>query len=215
MKKSIAVLSLFLSIQLLFGQGIPFQQEVDNRAKEIDSTGWDKGSVVFTGSSSIRMWKNLQEQFPEVAIINTGFGGSQAIDLINHLDQTVLKYDPSKVFIYEGDNDINSGKEASEIMEDLDVIVTKIHIKYPFAIVNLIVAKPSPSRWQSKQSYIVLNDLIRQYATTHKDVNIVNVWDIMLDDSGKPRNDIFLGDDLHMNEKGYELWKEIFTPFLK
>lgn len=215
MKKLIAVLGLFLSIQFIFAQGIPFQEEVDNRAKEIDAIGWEKGSAVFTGSSSIRMWKNLQEQFPDVAIINTGFGGSQAIDLIHHLDQTVLKYAPSKVFIYEGDNDINAGKEVSDIMEDIDELVTKIHSQYPSAVVNLIASKPSPSRWKHKTSYLALNDLIRQYATSHDKVNIVNVWNIMLDDSGNPRSDIFLGDELHMNEKGYELWKEIFTPFLK
>ena len=62
---------------------------------------------------------------------------------------------------------------------------------------------------------MVLKDLMRQYCTTHDNVNFVNVWDIMLDKSGVPRADIFIGDNLHMNEKGYALWKEIFTPFLE
>lgn len=214
--KSILLIFLSLStLQFTSAQEIPFQEEVKNRAKEIDDAGWNKGSAVFTGSSSVRMWENLQEQFPDVAIINSAFGGSQANELLMHLNETVLRYEPSKVFIYEGDNDINAGKEVSVIMKNLDAIVTGIHDKNPATIVNLIAAKPSPSRWHHKESYLALNDLIRQYATTHDNVNIVNVWDIMLDDSGKPRADIFIEDNLHMNAKGYELWKEIFTPFLK
>lgn len=214
MKKILFALGLLLVAHFTFAQEIPFQKEVDNRAKEIDEAGWVKGSAVFTGSSSVRMWKNLQEQFPDAAIINSAFGGSTADQLLMHLNKTVLRFEPAKVFIYEGDNDINSGQEISDIMENLDELVTKIHSEYPNAIVNLIAAKPSPSRWDKKVSYLALNDLIRQYATTHDKVHIVNVWDIMLDDTGKPRADIFIEDNLHMNEKGYELWKEIFTPFM-
>lgn len=215
MKKFIPALVLILFTQFTFAQDLPFQEEVDKRATEIDSAGWTKGSVVFTGSSSVRMWENLQDQFPDVAIINSAFGGSSADQLLLHLDKTVLRFEPSKVFIYEGDNDINSGQEISEVMNNLDELVTQIHAKYPNTIVNLIAAKPSPSRWEKKVSYLALNDLIRQYATTHDNVNIVNVWDIMLDELGKPRADIFIEDNLHMNEKGYALWKEIFTPFLE
>ncbi|WP_192346648.1 GDSL-type esterase/lipase family protein [Algoriphagus sp. Y33] len=208
-------LLLLFTLQFVYAQDIPFQEEVDRRAEEIDDSGWEKGSVVFTGSSSVRMWDNLQDQFPDIVIINSAFGGSQANDLLIHLDKTVLRYAPSKVFVYEGDNDINAGKEVAEIMENLDKIVSQVHAKYPDTIINLIAAKPSPSRWDKKKSYLALNDLIRQYATTHEGVHIVNVWDIMLDDTGNPRADIFLEDNLHMNETGYELWKEIFTPFLK
>ena len=215
MKKLLSALVLLFLVQFSFAQELPFQEEVNKRAKEIDDAGWKKGSVVFTGSSSVRMWKNLQEQFPNVAIINSAFGGSTADQLLMHLDKTVLRFEPSKVFIYEGDNDINADQEISAIMDNLDELVTQIHTKYPHTTVNLIAAKPSPSRWDKKVSYVALNDLIRQYATTHENVHIVNVWDIMLDDTGKPRADIFIEDDLHMNEKGYELWKEIFTPFLK
>lgn len=207
--------TLFIGVNQLFAQANRFDQEVESISHKIDSMGWSKGEVVFTGSSSVRMWKNLQEQFPDVPIINTGFGGSTALDLSEQLFPLVLRLEPSKVFIYEGDNDINGGNTAAEIMATLDDIVTRIQKQLPNTTVNLISAKPSPSRWELKNSYLVLNDLMRQYCTTHDNVNFVNVWDIMLDKSGVPRADIFIGDNLHMNEKGYDLWKEIFTPFLE
>ncbi|UZD22519.1 GDSL-type esterase/lipase family protein [Algoriphagus halophytocola] len=214
LKSTLVILTMCL-IQYSFAQEVPFQEEVNNRAKEIDAAGWEPGGVVFTGSSSIRMWKTLQEQFPDIPIINSAFGGSQADQLLMHLEQTVLRFEPSKVFIYEGDNDINAGQEVSAIMKNLDELVTQIQDKNPETIVNLIAAKPSPSRWDKKTSYLALNDLMRQYATTHDQVNFVNIWDVMLDASGKPMEDIFIEDELHMNEKGYEIWKKSFTPFLR
>ncbi|MBN3584367.1 G-D-S-L family lipolytic protein [Algoriphagus aestuarii] len=205
---------LLLGLNFTFAQSNKFDKEVETISHQLDSAGWAKGSVVFTGSSSVRMWKSLQDQFPEVPIINTGFGGSTAEDLETQLFPLVLRLEPSKVFIYEGDNDINGGITAAEIMATLDRIVSRIQKQLPNTTVNLISAKPSPSRWELKTSYMVLNDLMRQYCTAHKNVNFVNVWDIMLDKTGVPRADIFIGDNLHMNEKGYALWKEIFTPFL-
>jgi lysophospholipase L1-like esterase len=209
-------LTIFLgSGTLSIAQQVPFQSEVKSLTERIDQEGWKPHSFVFTGSSSVRLWKNLQEEFPTVPIINTGFGGSQASDLLVHLDELVVRYSPEKVFIYEGDNDLFSGKEASKIMEDIDLLVTRIHQKLPETHIVLISAKPSPSRWELKTSYKVLNDLMRQYATTHKQVNFMNIWDVMLDKSGKPISEIFTSDSLHMNEKGYAIWNKSVIPFVK
>jgi lysophospholipase L1-like esterase len=199
----------------LFGQEIPFQKEVKSLTERIDQKGWEPNSFVFTGSSSVRLWRNLQEEFPTIPIINTGFGGSQASDLLVHLDELVIRYSPEKVFIYEGDNDIFEGKEATQIMTDIDLLVNRILQKLPETNIVLISAKPSPSRWQLKTSYRILNDLMRQYATTHNQVDFMNVWDVMLDKTGKPISEIFIADSLHMNEKGYAIWNKSVVPFMK
>jgi lysophospholipase L1-like esterase len=210
------IIALILASEtFLFAQEVPFQNEVKSLTERIDRAGWEPNSFVFTGSSSVRLWENLQEEFPEIPIINTGFGGSQATDLLIHLDELVIRYRPEKVFIYEGDNDLNAGKQAAQIMKDIDMIVTRIHQKLPETNIVLISAKPSPSRWQLKTSYTVLNDLIRQYATTHDQVNFMNVWNVMLDKSGRPISEIFIADSLHMNAKGYAIWNKSVIPFMK
>jgi lysophospholipase L1-like esterase len=206
---------IFGSSTLLFGQEIPFQKEIKSLTERIDQAGWKANSFVFTGSSSVRLWKNIQEEFPAIPIINTGFGGSQASDLLIHLEELVLRYSPEKVFIYEGDNDLNTGKEVSQIMEDIALLVTRIHQKLPETNIVLISTKPSPSRWQLKTSYTELNDLMRQYATTHNQVNFMNIWNVMLDKSGRPISEIFIADSLHMNEKGYTIWNTSAIPFMK
>jgi lysophospholipase L1-like esterase len=214
--KSIFFLYLIIGTNtILFGQEIPFQKEVKSLTERIDQAGWNPNSFVFTGSSSVRLWRNLQEEFPTIPIINSGFGGSQASDLLIHLDELVIRYSPEKVFIYEGDNDISAGKEAAQIMRDIDSLVIGILQKLPETNIVLISAKPSPSRWELKTSYTVLNDLMRQYATTHKQVDFMNVWDVMLDNTGRPISEIFIGDSLHMNEKGYAIWNKSVIPFMK
>ena len=46
-------------------------------------------SVVFVGSSSIRLWSTLAADFPERAVLNRGFGGSTFSDLLHFHDELV------------------------------------------------------------------------------------------------------------------------------
>src|SRR5687768_1288423 len=69
-----------------------------------------KKSVVFTGSSSIRLWADLQKSFPGKKIINRGFGGSGLSNLNKYADRIIYPYKPKQVVIYSGENDIAAGK---------------------------------------------------------------------------------------------------------
>jgi lysophospholipase L1-like esterase len=197
-----------LLFQDLNGQKLPFQGEVNKLTAELDSTGWEKESIVFTGSSSIRMWKNLQEEFPNFPLINTGFGGSQASDLLQHLDTLVLRFHPSAVFIYEGDNDVNAGKTPQVILHDLKQILDRIRMKSPQIPVYFIGAKPSPSRWGLKTEYERFNLELQQLTTNQPNAHYIDVWNPMLDQDGQPRPELFLTDLLHMKPAGYEIWKK-------
>ena len=217
MKTYKSTLLLFFGIfvlQFTFAQELPFQEEVNKRAKEIDDAGWEKGSVVFTGSSSVRMWKNLQEQFPEVPIINSAFGGSKADQLLLHLDKTVLRFEPSKVFIYEGDNDINAGESPEEILEEAAMLRQMIAQQLPGVPVVFISPKPSVARWQLKEQYEALNAGLQKLAAETEDTEYADVWAAMLDENGEVYTDIFIEDNLHMNEKGYAIWREVLAPYI-
>ena len=218
MKRSKFLLILFFQLfffQSIFAQQVPFQDEVKRLTAQIDSIGWEKGSIVFTGSSSIRMWKDLQEEFPNVPIIITGFGGSQASDLLTHLNALVLRYEPIAVFIYEGDNDVNTGKSPEVIMQDLDKILRRLNEQRNGISIYFIGAKPSPSRWQLKTEYLAFNRALEHYSEGMVNANYANVWNPMLDTSGNPRPELFLSDMLHMKPEGYKIWKEQITPTLK
>lgn len=183
-----------------------FTNEVKNITKKYD-TLWDssKETIVFTGSSSVRFWKSLQQSFPDLQIINTGFGGSQASDLLLFLDELVLAYNPKKVFIYEGDNDLWAKKRPKQIIGTTSEIIKRIRTKRPSTQIVLISAKPSISRWKIRRKYIRLNRKMERLTKQDPLLEFVDVWYPMLE-GRKLKNDIFMEDGLHMNQQGYDLW---------
>lgn len=206
---------LVLYCQSIVAQNVvPFEQEVREITKRNDSL-WDssKETIVFTGSSSIRFWKDLQERFPEKQVLNAGFGGSQASDLLVHLEDLVMRYRPIKVFIYEGDNDIFSKKRPNAILATTEKIITQLRNDDPDREIVLISAKPSLSRWKLRGKYKRLNKKLQKFAANMVRVDFVDVWKPMLA-KRKVRDDIFVEDGLHMNEKGYEIWYNTIKKFV-
>jgi lysophospholipase L1-like esterase len=172
------------------------------------------GAVLFVGSSSVRMWTTLDEDFPQVKVVNRGFGGSQFSDLLYYLDRLVTCHNPSKIFIYEGDNDINAGKKPKDILIEAKQVRERIEAKLPGVQVLFISAKPSVARWKLRKKYEQLNSLLALYAADTYNTGFVNVWEPALDENDEVRKDIFLEDNLHMNEKGYAIWKKAIAPFM-
>lgn len=204
-----------LSGILTFGQETaPFSDEVLAISKKYDSL-WDNSreTIVFTGSSSVRMWHTLTQSFPENQILNTGFGGSQASDLLFHLEPLVLRFQPKQVFIYEGDNDLWARKKPKEIMLTTHKIIQEIHKTNPSTKIVLISAKPSISRWKMRGKYKRLNRKFRKMSKDNTLLSYADVWSPMLN-RRKLKRDIFIEDGLHMNQKGYDLWYEAIKNFV-
>ena len=177
----------------------------------------EKGSILFVGSSSIRMWETLSEDFFFTTVLNRGFGGSEMCDLIYFADRIIIPYFPQKIFIYEGDNDIAGGKSPEIILNDFVNLVKIIRKKLPDVPIILISTKPSPSRWKMESEYRETNRLCKKFITNNKELNLkfVDVFTPMLGKDGKPRPDIFLKDQLHLNAKGYKLWKKLIEPEIR
>ena len=192
-----------------------FRKEVETLVKRNDSL-WDKSkeTIVFTGSSSIRFWEALQSDFPCCQLMNSGFGGSHASDLIVYADELILRYKPRKVFIYEGDNDLSERKRPGKIVKDINIILSNIWMELPDTEVVLISAKPSISRWNRRRAYKRLNRKFQRLASKQNNLEYVDVWTPML--SGrKLKENLFFEDGLNMNQKGYEIWKQVIDPYVK
>lgn len=168
-----------------------------------------KGGNVFVGSSSIRLWTNLVDAFPKKKIVQRGFGGSTMADALHFADRIVLPYEPKQVFVYEGDNDLAAGKEPATVAAEFRELVRKIHRDNPKTKVWFISVKPSPSRAKLAPKALALNSEIEWWCKAHKNVGYIDVWTPMLGRDGKPLPEIFVKDNLHMNEAGYEIWKKV------
>ncbi len=175
----------------------------------------DEPLIVFTGSSSIRMWKNTAAYFPEYTILNRGFGGSHMSDLLHFAEELIIRYRPSQVFIYEGDNDLGAGKTSAQILSTTKELVQLLQSKLPKMEIVLISPKPSIARWDRADSYRELNRLLAAYAEDQTGVSFADVWSPMIDADGEVMKDIFLKDGLHMNAKGYDIWANVIGPMLR
>lgn len=212
------LLFMMMVCSILFSQAqeiAPFADEVEAIQKKYDSV-WDasKETIVFTGSSSIRIWHDIQDHFPDSQIVNSGFGGSQASDLLAYCQELVLRYKPRKVFIYEGDNDISAGKKTKEIIQDISAIISKIRAQDATTEIVLISAKPSLARWHFKRDYKRLNRKFRKLSRKDVQMYYADVWKPMLNRK-KVKEDLFIEDGLHMNAKGYDIWFEVLKPHVK
>lgn len=171
--------------------------------------------IVFTGSSSIRLWEGLGKAFPGKEIINRGFGGSTLPELERYLETLVLQYQPRQVVIYSGDNDIAKGDSAGEVLASFKRVFMKLRQQLPEVTVTYISIKPSPARANKLEEMRKANELIQAYLQQQQHASYVDVFTPMLDAAGKPRAELFGKDLLHMNSKGYALWQKALAPTLK
>lgn len=214
----IQLLSILLFVGIInssFGQDPKRFAEDIQKFEELDKQKPSEGDILFVGSSSIRFWTTLQQDFPDYEVLNRGFGGSHMSDLLYYLDELVLKHKPRKVFIYEGDNDINDKEDSNAILKEAKEIVQKIHQELPNTKIIFISAKPSIARWNLKNQYLQLNYRLQSYANQYSYLDYIDVWTPMLDSRGNPMVDIFIEDNLHMNAKGYAIWQKVIEPYLK
>ncbi len=173
------------------------------------------GGVLFVGSSSIRLWNDLEAQFKDLpVVIKRGFGGSQLSDCVKHLSRLVLRYRPGTVLVYAGDNDLAAGTPPAEVLRRFTAFVEGVHHELPQTRIFYISIKPSPLRVTLLPEIREANALIRDYADREGMVDFIDVYTPMLDASGLPRRDLFRDDQLHLNANGYALWKRVIAPEL-
>jgi lysophospholipase L1-like esterase len=173
-----------------------------------------RNPIVFTGSSSIRLWTNLTSDFPDLRVMNRGFGGSELSDMREHFERLILRYHPRQVVIYCGGNDLNSGKPVERVVGDLKALVDRIHRDLPKTKVVYISIALNPARWNQREKVIAANRAIADYLAADPRNQFLDVSPAMLGPDGLPKPDIFRADKLHMNRKGYELWAPLVRPLL-
>jgi acyl-CoA synthetase (AMP-forming)/AMP-acid ligase II len=218
MKKLLLLICVFACVRLL-GQTTAenkWEQDIRNFEQQDASNPPSTGAVLFTGSSSIRFWDDLQKRFPTTRIIRRGFGGSETSDLIYFFDRIIFRYRPAKVFIYTGENDIAmGGKTVEQTVADFETLITRIREKLPETKIYIISLKPSPARKKYLDDYKKVNAGIKGLVRKNKNAYFINVFDKMLRENGLPMEDLFGADKLHMNTKGYDIWQKVLTPYLK
>ena len=173
-----------------------------------------RGGIVFGGSSTVRLW-DLDESFPDWKVTNSGFGGSEIRDVTRFADRLILKHEPRTVVLYAGDNDINSGRTPDQVLGDFRALVETIHKALPRTRVLFIAIKPSPARWAKYEAQTKANVLVKDFCAKDDRLGYIDVVAAMLDRDGKPREELYVKDRLHLSPAGYEILNEAVRKAVK
>ena len=172
------------------------------------------GGIVFVGASSIVRWK-VSEFFPDLPVLNRGFGGSEMADTAHFTARTVLPYEPRIVVLYPGENDIARGVSPETVAAGFERFVATVHGALPKTRILVIGLKPTPARWRFNAQMIETNRLLRGIASHNEQITYISVEKAMLGPDKLPRPDLFIGDGQHMTQAWYEIWTDIVRPHLK
>jgi lysophospholipase L1-like esterase len=167
---------------------------------------------VFYGSSSIRLWDTLAQDF-DPRVLNLGFGGSTLEACDYFFPRLVVPVHPRSLLVYAGDNDLGDGRSVEQVLASFISLADKV-VKslgaIPFGFVSV---KPSPARFPILDRIRRLNHLVRAEIESRPSGYYVDVFSAMLGPSGQPIPELFLADGLHLSRPGYHLWGRILKPY--
>ena len=211
------LVSILLIIGSLQAQQAPFYKDIQQFKKQDSAAFPPKNAILLVGSSSFTKWKDVQSYFPGKTIINRGFGGSVLPDVIRYANDVIIPYQPKQVIVYCGDNDLASSDTITpEIVTGrFKQLFDIIRNKLPNTTITYVSIKPSPSRWHLRSKMQETNSMIRSFLKNRKNTSFIDVYQPMLTSEGRPMSAIFVSDSLHMNEKGYAIWKKAMKGKLK
>ncbi len=166
---------------------------------------------VFYGSSSIRLWSNLAEDF-DPRVLNLGFGGATIEACDYFFARLVPPVNPRSLLLYAGDNDLGDGRSVEQVLGWFRSLADKVALCLGSVPFGYISVKPSPARYSIIDRIRRCNDLVRREIESRPSSYYVDVFPLMVDPSGKPRPELFLADGLHLSREGYRLWSHLLEP---
>ncbi len=187
----------------------------EDEVKRLEADGAKLGylpETIFYGSSSIRMWTSLNNDFNEIKPINLGFGGSTLAACVWFFDRIMTPYQPKRFIIYAGDNDLGDGRHPEEVLIFFQQLVAQVKEKFGEIPCYFISLKPSLSRWALIEQFKYTNQLIEnEIIRLDNNWQFINVFKEMVDAAGKPKTELYVKDGLHLSNAAYSLWEEVIN----
>lgn len=173
-------------------------------------------SVIFAGSSSIRLWENIHEDMLPYSVIQRGYGGAKLSDFAVYADRILYPHKNEAIVIFIA-NDISgnkSDKSPEEILRLFKNVVKTLRKKYPDSAVFWVSITPTESRWEQWPKIREANHLIMNYCRKTKNLHYIDTESFFLNEEAYPKAELFRADRLHLNSEGYKLWTEIIKAEL-
>lgn len=165
--------------------------------------------VLFYGSSSIRLWTTLAEDFRGLPLVNRAFGGSTLRECVAEMDRLVIPVEPRAIVLYAGDNDLDQGASPEDVRGHFEEFATRIDDHLGLVPIIYLSIKASPARFWNvdkiRQANALIGETIRKWPAAH----YLDLFTLMLHPDGQwPRAELYGEDGLHLSAAGYELWAD-------
>jgi hypothetical protein len=185
-----------------------YEEEVKSLESEIAGLAYEP-SLVFYGSSSIRLWETLEEDFKGYIPFNAGFGGSTLAACVWYFDRIFAKLNPDLIILYAGDNDLGDGRSPQDVLYSFNELMHSVQRRFGNIPLAFISIKPSISRIEIIGKIAETNSLIQDAINKADDqLFYIDVFSSMLDPEGRPKPALLDADGLHLSADGYQVWKQ-------
>ncbi len=194
----------------------PWETEVQKLEQLDQQESYPDDAILFLGSSSIRLWKNIKEDMAPYTPIRRGYGGAHFTDLIHFTDRLSDPHKFQAIVLFVA-NDITGGDkdlEPKEVESLFKFFIKQVRAKHPITPVFYIQVTPTNSRWTVWDKIQEGNNLIKNYCQKHDNLYFIETAENYLGADGKPIADLFIQDQLHMKQAGYDIWKRVIKAEL-
>jgi lysophospholipase L1-like esterase len=192
----------------------PFESEVNALDARLSQSPITSSPIVFYGSSSIRLWKSLEQDFSGYAVLNCGFGGSKLTDCVRYANRLVLPRKPSAIVVYAGDNDLAIGTPPEKVFQSFRQLFAIFRRYSPSIPIAFVSVKPSPARLMFLDNILKFNQLVEDFLKTQPETEYIDVCSDMLGHDRKPIESLFRSDQVHLSPAGYEILRKEIGEFL-
>lgn len=171
--------------------------------------------VLFVGSSTIRLWTTLAEDFPGIPVINRGFGGASIAEVLRYSDRIILPYRSKVIILFIGGNDIADGWAPESVLKTFKQLTDKIHLALPETHLFYISINPTIARWNLQAQMDATNRLLADYIGGQDWMSFIDSAALMLGPDGRPRIELLADDTLHLSPEGYRMLTSLVKPRLE
>jgi lysophospholipase L1-like esterase len=191
---------------------VPFEQEV--RSLENRRIEFSQRPIVFYGSSSIRLWKTLNQDFIGYPVVNCGFGGSRLTDCLRYVSRLVLRLKPVAVVLYAGDNDLAQGASPDQAFASFRDLYRALRSYSEQMPIGYISVKPSPARIRYLDNILRFNQMVKAFLQKQPATKYIDIYTAMLGPDQRPNPALFVQDQIHLSGLGYQMLRRDVSTFL-
>lgn len=191
---------------------------LEDNKEDIEKLDKNYVNYLFLGDS-ITDFYDLDKYYDGLPVVNSGISGNTTEDILDDMKNRVYDYNPSKVFLLIGTNDLIHDISVDDITSNIEKIISEIKDNKPQVEIYVESIYPVNDNLdedmvsnRNNDDIMKINEKIKKYCDDNN-YTYINMYDKLLDDDGNFIEE-YTDDGLHPNENGYEIITKELKKYL-